>query len=157
MWDKHSVIIISVLFLKKKRREYCNRLVRPSVCTSVLTNGPLLGILKYRNFVCPLCYLLLNHWMKFNQIWCVRYSHEWSVQRHFSALPSWTLGRGQKVKYHLISITKSRFLYQTVCVFSQKKNKKHIGRNFYSVAWVTHQGWNFGRWVCPGGHFLQKR
>ena len=29
----------------------------------------------------PLCYLLLNHWTKFNQIWCVSYSHELGAQR----------------------------------------------------------------------------
>ena len=58
--------------------------------------------------VCPLCYLLLNRWTKFNQIWCVSYSHEWGVQRQFflpRPLGHW--GRGQKLKYHLISITKS--------------------------------------------------
>ena len=31
---------------------YCVWLVRPSVCLSVLTNGPLLGTLKYLNFSC---------------------------------------------------------------------------------------------------------
>ena len=66
----------------KKRRGYCNRL-RPYVCPSF----------------CQLCYLLLNHWTKSNQIWCVRYSHEWGMQQQkdFSPRP---LGRGQKVKYH---------------------------------------------------------
>ena len=72
----------------------------------------------------------------------------------FFAPPPGTLGRGQKVKYQLISITKSRFLYQTLCVFSQ--DKKHIGRDFNSVAWVMPQGWNFGRWVCPYGHLFCK-
>ena len=37
--------------------------------------------IKFRLAFCPLCYLLLNHWMKFNQIWCVSYSHKWGVQR----------------------------------------------------------------------------
>ena len=61
----------------KKRRGYCNRL-RPSR------------------------YLLLNHWTKSNQIWCVSSSHEWGVQRHiFFAPPPGALGRGQKVKYHM--------------------------------------------------------
>ena len=83
------VFIIPRLFLKK-RRGYCNRL-NPSV----------------RPSVCPLCYLLLNRWTKFNQIWCVSYSHEWGVQWHFFCPTPGALGRGQKVKYHLISITKS--------------------------------------------------
>ena len=49
-----------------------------------------------------------NRWRKFYQIWCVSYSHEWGVQRQFFVAPHpGALGRGQKVKYHLISITKS--------------------------------------------------
>ena len=100
---------LSPRFLKK-RRGYCNRL-RPSVC--------------------PLCYLLLNRWTKFNQIWCVSYSHKWGVQQQiFFAPPPGALGRGQKVKY-LISITKSisKFLYQTLSLFSQMKDTKHIRRD----------------------------
>ena len=50
----------------KKRWGYCNRL-RPSVR--------------------PSRYLLLNHWTKFNQIWCVGCSHEWGVQRHIFFWP----------------------------------------------------------------------
>ena len=58
----------------------------------------------------------------------------------------WGPGRGQKVKYHLISITRAiqRFLYQTLCVFSQMKDTKHIRRDFHSVFWVMPQGWYFG-------------
>ena len=90
----------------KKRRGYCYRL-RPSVR--------------------PLCYLLLNHWTKFNQIWCVSYSHEWSAQRKkiFGPHP---LGRGQKVKYHLISITKSIskiFIPNFVCVLTNERYKTY--------------------------------
>ena len=41
---------------------------------------------------------------KFNQILCVSYLHEWHVQRHhfLCPYPPGALGRGQKVKYHLI-------------------------------------------------------
>ena len=86
-------VFIPMLFLK--RSGYCNRL-RPSVRQSV------------RPSVRPLCYLLLNHWTIFNQIWCVSYSHELCEQQQFFlAPPSRDLGRGQKVKYHFISITKS--------------------------------------------------
>ena len=60
--------------------------------------------IKFCPAVCPLCYLLLNHWMKFNQIWCVGI---WiDAQRKFFLLTR-ALGRGQYVKYHLILITKS--------------------------------------------------
>ena len=62
----------------KKPWGYCNRLrpsVRPSVCPSVCPS------------VRPSRYLLLNHWTKFNQIWCVGCSHEWGVQRHIFFWP----------------------------------------------------------------------
>ena len=56
----------------------------------------------------------------------------------FFAPPPGALGRGQKVKHHLISITKSisRFLYQVLCVYSEMKDTKHIRRDFHSVALV---------------------
>ena len=122
----------------KKRRGYCNRL-RPSVCPSV----------------CPLCYLLLNHWTKFNQIWRVSYSHEWGMQRQTSFWPR-PLGpwggakRLNIIKFQLRSQFQ-RFLYQTLCVFSQMKDTKHIRRDFHSVAWVMPQGWELGR---PGGQTI---
>ena len=50
------------------------------------------------------------------------------------------------VKNHLISIIKtiSKIFYQTLCVFSQMKDRKHIRRDFLSVPWVMLQGWDFG-------------
>ena len=103
--------------------------------------------------VCPLCYLLLNRWTKFNQIWCVSYSHEWGVQRQFFlAPPPGALGRGQKVKY-FISITRSIskiFIPNFVCVV-QMKYTKHIRQDFHSVTLVMPQGWDFGELGCPGG------
>ena len=83
--------------------------------------------IKFRPAVCPLCYLLLNHWTKFNQIWCVSYSHYWGAQRQiFFAPPPGALGRGQKVKYHSISITKSIskiFIPNFVCVLTYERFK----------------------------------
>ena len=62
--------------------------------------------------------------MKFNQICCVSYFHKWGAQRQFFlALPPGALGRGQKVKYHLISITKSIskiFIPNVVCVLTNE-------------------------------------
>ena len=85
--------------------------------------------IKFCPAVCPLCYLPLNHWMKFNQIWYVSYSHEWDSQRQifFKAPPPGALGRGQKVKYHFISITKSisKIFIPNLCVFSQMKDTIH--------------------------------
>ena len=34
----------------------------------------------------------------------------------------------------------SKILYQTLCVFSQIKNRKHIEQNFHSVARFMHRG-----------------
>ena len=87
------------------------------------------GILLSPLSVCLLCYLLLNHWAKFNQIWCVSYSHEWGVQRQFFFVrPPRALRRGQKVKYHLISITKSIwkiFIQNFVCVLTNERYKTY--------------------------------
>ena len=51
----------------------------------------------------PLCYLFLNHWAKFG----VRDTHMNGACNGAIcfAPPPGALGRGQKVKYHLISIT----------------------------------------------------
>ena len=59
------------------------------------------------------------------------------------------LGVRSKVKYHEISVT--IFLYKILCVFSQMKDTKHIRRDFYSVAWVMPQGWDFGALGVPRG------
>ena len=39
---------------------------------------------------------------KFNQFWCVSYSHEWHVQQHkyFGPRLQGFFGKGLKVKYH---------------------------------------------------------
>ena len=36
------------------------------------------------------------------------------------------------------------FLYQTLCVFSQIKDRKHIEQNFHSDAGIMHQEWDLG-------------
>ena len=48
-----------------------------------------------------------------------------------------------------------RFLNQTLCVFSQKKDIKHIRRDYHSVAWVMPQGSDLG--VPLGGWVVQKK
>ena len=99
-------------------------ILSPGSCLGGGTWRHLGAKIKFRPAVCPLCYLLLNHWTKFNQIWCVRYSHEWGAQRkNFLAPFPGALGRGQKVKYHLISITKSIskiFIPNFVCVLTNE-------------------------------------
>ena len=76
-----------------------------------------------------LCYLLLNHWTKLDQIWCVSYSPNGArnVKKSFAPPPG-ALGRGQKVKYHLISITKSIskiFIPNFVCVLTNERYKRY--------------------------------
>ena len=85
------------------------------------------GILQSPPSVFPLCYLLLNRWTKFNQIWCVSYSHKWGMQQQLFFWPR-PLGRGQKVKYHLISVTKSIskiFIPTFVCVLTYERYKTY--------------------------------
>ena len=92
-----------------------------------------LGILQSPPSIRPSRYLLLNHWTKSNQIWCVSCSHEWGVQRHISFWPR-PLGpwgdakRSNIIKYHLISITKSIskiFKPNFVCLLTHERYKTY--------------------------------
>ena len=47
-----------------------------------------------------------------------------------------------------------RFINQTLCVFSQMKDIKHIRQDFHSVAWVMPQGWDLGVLWGVGGPFF---
>ena len=62
----------------------------------------------------------------------------------------WGPGEGPKgqislniIKFKLLSQFQ-RFLKQTLCVFSQMKDIKHIRRDFHLAAWVIPQGWDLG-------------
>ena len=97
----------------------------------------------------PLCYLLLNHWKKFNQIWCVSYSHhEWGMQRQIlwelCPLGHWGGAKGQISSNFNYKVNFKDFFYQTLCVFSRMKDTKNIRRDFHSVTWVMDQGWGAG-------------
>ena len=68
----------------------------------------------------------------------------------FLAPPPGALGRGPKgqillniIKFQLQSQFQ-RFLNQTLCVYSQMKDIKHIRRDLHSAAWVMPQGWDLG-------------
>ena len=119
----------------KKRRGYCNRL-SSSVCPCVH----------------PSRYLLLNHWTKSNQIWCVNCSHEWGVQRHiFLAPPPGEGPKGQIslniIKFQLLSQFQ-RFINKTLCCFSHMKYIKHIRWDFHLAAGSCPRG---GTWGYRGG------
>ena len=97
----------------------------------------------------PLFYLLLNHWTKVNQIRCVSLSHEWGVQWYFFALPLGALGRSQKVKYHLISTTKSIskiFILSFLCVLTKLEIQIYqIGFSFCRLSHAPEVGfWGTG-------------
>ena len=117
--------------------------------------GVLRGQIKFHPAVCLLCYLLLNHWTKFNQIWCVSYSYEWGMQQLFFAPPPGALGRGQKVKYHLISITKSIskiFIPNFVCVLTNERYKTY--QTVFIFCWLSHaQG--VGLWGAVGAQVVK--
>ena len=91
---------------------------------------------------------LLNHWTKSNQIWCVSCSHECGAQQHLFFGPT-PLGGAKRsniiniIKFQLQSQFQ-RFLNQTLCVFSEMKDIKHIRRDFHLATWVMPQGWDFG-------------
>ena len=69
---------------------------------------------------------------------------------HFFGHAPWGPGEGPKgqislniIKFQLLSQF-PRFLNQTLCVFSQMKDIKHIRRDFHLAAWVMPQGWDLG-------------
>ena len=89
-----------------------------------------------------------SFFLKFNQIWCVSNLHQWHMQQHnfFCPHPLGPWG-GAKRSNIIKSQSQSQFrgfFNQTLCVFSQLKDMKHIRRDFHSVAWVMPQGWDLG-------------
>ena len=55
----------------------------------------------------------------------------------------WGGAKRSNIKFQLQSQFQ-RFLNQTLCVFSQMNDIKHIRRDFHSVAWVMPQGSDLG-------------
>ena len=85
--------------------------------------------------------------LKFNQSCCVSYLHKWHMQQHnFLGPHPGDLGRGQRsniIKSQLLSQFQI-LLNQTLCVFMQMKDIKHIRRDFHSVPWVMPKGLGLG-------------
>ena len=142
MDGKYELVVIIV-----QTQGWCNLLSPPLFKKA---KGALLSPQSVRLSVRPLCYLLLNHWTKFNQIWYVSYSHEWGVQRQTFFGP-WALGRGQNVKYHLISITKSISkicVPNFVCVLTNERYKTY--QTGFSFCCLGHApGVDFGVLAVP--------
>ena len=79
--------------------------------------------IKFRPAVCPLCYLLLNHLTKLNQIWCVSYSHKWEVQRQICFGPaSWGPWEGSKgqISFNFNYKVNFKDFYSKLCLCSHK-------------------------------------
>ena len=95
-------------------------ILSPGSCPRGGTWGYLGAKIEFHPYICPLCYLLLNHRTKFNQIWCVSYSHEWGKQHQnfFGPFP-WRPGEGSKGQ---ISFN-----------FNYKVNFKDFSTNFVRV------------------------
>ena len=73
-----------------------------------------------------------------------------NVKLFFGPAPWGGVKRSNIIKFQLQSQFQ-RFLYQTLCVFSQMKDTKHIRRDFHSVSWVMPPGWDFGGLGVPRG------
>ena len=126
----------------KKRRGYCNRLrpsVRPSVRLSVMLSPPKPLDEIQPNLVCELL------------TWMVR-----ATSNFFLAPPPGALGRGQKVKYHLISIIKSIsqiFIPNFVCVLTNERYKTYqTGFSF----WPLGHAPGVGLWGAGGAQGVKK-
>ena len=94
--------------------------------------------IKFRLAVCPLCYLLLNRWTKFNQVWCVSYSHEWGVQRQSYCGPTlWGPGEGSKgqISFNFnYKVYSKIFMTNFVCVPTNERYKTYqTGVLFYCL------------------------
>ena len=74
----------------------------------------------------PLCYLLLNHWTKLNQIWCVSYSHNGARKVKFFSSPAhWGPGEGSKgqISFNFNYKVNFKDFYSKLCVCSQGVKK----------------------------------
>ena len=98
-----------------------------------------------------------NFFPKFNQIWCVSFLREWHThRRHFfgpRALGPWGGAKRSNIIKSELQSQFQRFLNQTLYIFSQMKDIKHIRRDFHLAAWVMPRG---GTWAYRGGLGGQK-
>ena len=80
------------------------------------------------------------------------YLHEWHMQRHHFLGPrplgTWGWAKRSNIIKSEVQSQFQRFLNQTLCIFSQMRDIKHIRRDFHSAAWVKPRG---GTWRYRGG------
>ena len=104
-------------------------ILSPGSCPRRGILGCLVAKIKFPPAVCLLYYLFLNHWTKFNQIWCVSYSHEWGVQQQMLfCLAPWGPGEGSKGQISLNFNYKVNIkdFYTKLCVCSHKRKIQNI-------------------------------
>ena len=89
--------------------------------------------------VCQLCYLLLNHWTKFNQIWCVSYSHERGVQLHFFLVPLPGEGSKGQISFNFNYKVNFKDFFTKQCVCSHKSKIQNISDRIFILS----------PWSCP--------
>ena len=71
----------------------------------------------------------------------------------FWPLGPWGGVKGQ-ISFNFNYKVKLKDFSTKLCVCSHKRKiKKHIRQDFYSVAWVMPQGWDFGALGVPRGSF----
>ena len=133
-------------FLKKAKGDIVIASVRLSVRPSV------------RPSVCPLCYLLLNCWTKFNQIWCVSYWHEWGVQNQtfFGPAPwgPWEESKGQ-ISFNFNYKVNFKDFYTKLCVCSHKWKIQNISDGIFILSTGScPRGGTSGRWGAQGVNFF---
>ena len=92
-----------------------------------------LGVLRGQNQI-PSCYLsvMLSPPKPLDEIqpnWCLNYSHEWGVQgKNVFGTAPWGPWEGSKdqISFFQLQSQFQRFLHQTLCVYSQIQDTKHI-------------------------------
>ena len=124
-------------------------------CPRSGTWGYLGAKIKFRPAVCSLCYLLLNHWTKLNQIWCVSYLHEWGAQRQFfwpRPLEPWGGVKRSNIIYFNYKVNFKDF-YSNLCVCSHKWKIQNISDGIFILLPEScpRGGWDFGALGMPRG------
>ena len=114
-------------------------ILSPGSCPRGRTWEYLGAKIKFCPAVCPLCYLL-NHWKKIQpNLVCELLPWMGRATSIFFSLPPGALWRGQKVKYHFISVTKSSskiFIPNFVCVLTNERYKTYQTR--FSLCSLGH-------------------